>query len=220
MEMIRTPAEQTVGRNPWQGRGLIVTATLLLGADRSWDVHELAAAADCSAAMVSQVITRLRAERLLDGESRRGRRAAIAPTRRLFWATAPYWPVPTVRWMTSNRTRVLRESGLPTSGGAMYRRNRLAVDAPPRLYVHTVDQIHDLIALHGGTFLPTGVRLGSTRADAELIDIVEWHTPPGLLGPPLPRLVVALEVAGDPRGDEVIAGHPELLTSLPEEGTS
>jgi hypothetical protein len=187
-----------VTRNPFVGKGLRVTLSLLLE-PREWRIRDLAEHSEASPTLTSMVVRALIRLGLVDGAVEHGKPAAIRGTRRLAREAARYWPQPTVG--------VLGElpSDGPIGGGPAHEAAGLATDAPPRRYVRSGDDARRILALWGGALVSLDV------ADYELC-IVDAVLPDGLIPPTL----VALELGATPRGRETLkAREDDLLGTLP-----
>ena len=172
---------------------------------------EVAAMAGVSVAMVSRVVASLRVDDALTEPTRRGARSGLRATRALFQHTARSWPTPhQVAALKAPGDGRLADDATGFGGGELYRSLGLAIDAPPRAYFWTRS---DLVA--------TAVWHGWQLVDIEYLSLVphplEVVVVPFDVATLPPGLLAALEIAGDPRGDEIIDGHPELLASLESE---
>lgn len=184
-------------RNPYAGKGLAVTTSLLLGRGRPSTLAQLATMADVSRALVSMVVRYLaRFDDLVQGEVTQGRGARIAARPGLFHETSPHWPAPVVS---------LQGGRLPSDvvlGGGSIAKETLGVlwEAPPRVYVRTLDDARRLVALAGGA---------EVSAPVAEWDIAVVHFPfePG----PVPAIVAALELGRTPRGRELLSGAGDRL---------
>lgn len=185
-------------RNPFSGKGLAISMTLLLGGGRQWSLAALAAAAGSSRALASRVVLELRRLGLVSGEVAQGRRASVQPVRGLFAAVLDHWPG-AAGYVAGRLPR-----DVPVGGGPALAAAGVPSDARPRVYVRSVDEARRLLALHGGALVTEPV------ADYE-IAILDVGLEPG----PVPPLLAALELGATPRGREILDGHPELLAGLP-----
>jgi len=190
------PVPQT--RNPFVGKGLSVTVSLLLE-PRPWRIRDLSTHSGASLTLTSMVVRQLIRGGLVDGGVEQGKPATVRGTRRLARETALHWPMPEVGVLGA-----LPTDG-PIGGGPAHEAAGVTTDVPPRRYVRTVEQAQAALALWGGALVSLDV------ADYELC-IVDVALPEGLLPPTL----VALELGGTPRGRETLEAHDDdLLGSLP-----
>lgn len=190
------PVPQT--RNPYVGKGLRVTLSLLLE-PRAWRLRDLAEHAQASPTLTSMVVRELINLGLVEGAMQQGRPAAIRGTRRLARQAALYWPQPIVGVIGD-----LPMDG-PIGGGPAHEAAGLTTHAPPRRYVRSVDEAQSVLALWGGSLVSLDVA-------AYEVCIVDAALPSGLV----PSTVVALELGGTPRGRETLNTHEDdLLGSLP-----
>jgi len=194
MKAMAVPAPDT--RNPFAGKGLAVTTALLLRAGRAATLARLATDADVSRPLVSMVVRRLVQLALVDGEVSQGRGASVRARPALFDEAALHWPAPAVS---------LQGGQIPPDvvlGGGTRAADELGViwDAPPLVYVRTLDDAQHLVALAGGALV--------TETVAEWqIAVAHYPFEPG----PVPVLVAALELGRTPRGREVLAGVRDRL---------
>lgn len=169
---------------------------------------DLAAAAGVSVAMVSRVIAGLRADGTLTAATRRGARSGLRPTMALFQQTSSAWPKPQqVAALKHDAEGLMAEAATGFGGGELYQSLQLSVDAPPRAYFRNRSDLLATAVWHGWQLVDIQYQsLVPHPLEVVVLPFDVATLPPGLLA--------ALEIAGDPRGDEIVAGHPELLCSI------
>ncbi len=176
-------------RNPFSPRGRQVCVTLLLDPGRHWTVSDLAAASSASQSFVSRVATGLKDQGLVEVDE-----GGLRPLPELlFAALAEDWPKPTGFYMG----RVPRVGEAVISGGPVYERLGLTVPAIPRIYVANRDQLRLLVV--------------QTHAAPSTSRMADWEVvfqPLPLKNALVPPVIVALELARDPRGREVLRSKP------------
>lgn len=191
------------GRNPFVGKGLAVTLAMLLEPGRRWSITELARRAEASTALASRVIRQLVRSDLVVGSIHQGRRSEVVATEALLWQTALHWPRP-VAWVLGGRLPDDR----PLGGGPALHRFGTQVEARPRIYVRSAEDIAGLLARHGGALVSEPV------ADWE-IAVVDFPLQAGNVA----EIIAALELGSTPRGREVLEGS-DFVARWQAEGTS
>jgi hypothetical protein len=175
-------------RNPFSTRGRQVCVSLLRFPERDWSVRDLAAVASASESFVSRVISALEDQAFLDVEGKQFRPRSEF----LFAALAEQWPRPTAFFV--GRTPSKGETII--GGGPAYEALDLVVQALPRAYVASRDQLRHLI-----------VQTNSSPATSRMAQWEAVIQPLPLTNGLAPELICALELARDPRGREVLRGR-------------
>ncbi len=175
-------------RNPFSPRGRQVCVSLLLNPERDWTVSDLAAASSASQSFVSRVATGLEDQGFVEVDA-----TGLHPVPELlFAALAENWPRPTAFYTG----RVPRISEAAISGGPAYEKLGLAVPAVPRIYVASRDQLRLLV-----------VQTHATSSTSRMADWEVVFQPLPVQNSIAPNVVVALELARDPRGREVLRSN-------------
>lgn len=191
-------------RNPFRGKGLAITLALLLHPAERWSLAQLADMAEVSRPLVSLVLRELRSRELVSGEVTRGRAAAVRARPELFWETSRSAHVP-VLGVVGGRVPPDR----PTGGGPVVSAG-LGVpwQAPPRVYVRSVEEFPRVLARSGGWWA------GDQPPDWE-VAVVDSPLPPG----PVPSILAALELGTTSRGRETLEAYAfRVLTGFAEAG--
>lgn len=163
---------------------------LLESPARAWSLRELADRAETSLALVTKVVRHLIADRPVVGdEVAQGRRARVTATRKLHAAVGAHWPEPSLYVLGSQPP-----PNLPVGGGTVVSAAVGVVwESRPRAYVRTKSELARVLARSGGAVV-------SEPAGEWEMCVVDYPFAPG----PLPPLIAALELAGSPRGREVL----------------
>ena len=185
-------------RNPWRGKGLAVTAALLVHPGRRWRLGELAGAAGASKAMASRVVRELVRLGVVDGDLHQGRAASLIARRDLARRAGANWPDP-VAYIAG-----AAPDGFPLGGGPAQEAAGLLPVSRTRVYLRSVEDAPRVLGLSGGALVSEPV------ADWELA-VLDLDLPAG----PLPAPLAAAELCRTPRGRETVESHPELLSGFP-----
>lgn len=201
--VLRTTTSSTPqNRNPFAGKGLAMSVALLLAPDHGHTVTELAAMTGATVSMASRVVRDLQARRLVVGDVTQGRRAAIRPRRRLYDEVADRWPQP-VTWILGGRPSTEH----PVGGSVALESLDIVYGVRPRVYIRRRNDLTRLLARCGGYEVVEPV------AEWE-IAVLDLDLPPG----PVPPVILALELAGHPRGQETFETYRDVFEPhLPEE---